>query len=267
MKRSAVIDMSAFIWDVTHFNINKPGYYNLMQVLPNLYEGLIKYKVPIIMRRQLINEISTYFPYDLIPRDYYAFELSTLTFFSQIFPFLKEYEAANNSHISSKPSLTKTHYKPSTNVEMRYLITYLHVDQVQTKKFLTFDIMWHDGKYLETHFTEKRVIETIICDEIELHENILKYFKKIFKHNPKHNANNLDDYISALSCYNDRLGDTTEAQKLLDKSIKYKESYYSFDSDHEVYVKFVRTNSNVYHGYDVQLSEEDLKKIRKTFNK
>jgi hypothetical protein len=267
MKRFAVIDISAFIWNVNHFRENKPDYYTLMEVLPNLYEGIIKYKIPVIMRQQLIDEIYTYFPYDLIPNEYYAFQLSTLTFFSQILPRLEGYPEYDNSAISSIPSLTKEHYKPSTNTEVRYLITHLHTNHLQLKNFLTFNIVWNYKKNLKTKSTIKREIETIICDDVQLHETILQKFKNLFVHNPKHNVYNSSDYNSPLSCYNERLGDTDKAQRLLDESIEYKGSYYCFDSENDVYVKFVCTINNIYHGYNVILSGVDLVNIRKTFNK
>lgn len=268
MTRSAVLDISAFIWDVNHFNTNKPKYFELMQVLPNLVEGLVKYKVPVVMRQQLMTEINAYFPYDLyIPNDYYSFQLLSLYFFTQISPYLIDYEANDNSIISSKPGLTKKHFNASTNTEIRYLVTHLHTDDAKIKIFLTFDIVWNYADHLETSNKNKKVIKTLICDNTKLHETILKYFRKIFEHNPKHNAIHSDDYISALSCYNERLGNTTNAQKLLDESVKYKDNYYCYDSDNKVYVKFVRTTDNIYHGYDVRLPEDDLIKIRKTFNK
>jgi hypothetical protein len=261
MHRLAVLDISTFIWDKNHYNQNKPEYYKLMKVLPDLYEGLIKEKIPVVLRGELSMEIFNYFPYDAIPKEYYDFENLTLQFFSNL--HMVTYPDHDDATISAIPELVKNHFSSSTKQEVRYLITHLYNDRPETKKMLVFSIFWNKNDKLTIRHKKSVEIETFLCDDPKKHKALFLSFKKIFEHNKKHdeyksgNKKYHGQIISPISCYNDRLKDINEAQKLLDEAKEYNGSFYNYDETNKTYVRFIGTRGNIYHGFNVTLSETE----------
>lgn len=271
MKQLALLDISALIWDIGHFEANKPAYYKVMETLPNLYTGIMNNKIPLLIKGSLLNEIQAYFPYNQIPNEFHSFQYATLYFLSNA--TIWEYPSNNDTTVSCTPDLVKAYFEQSTKTEVRCLITYLYSDISNCKRLLSFNIFYNSKKNLTLSNSHSVDIDTLMCDDIVAHESIINKFKKIFEHNGKHDAYKSSEHeyhgekISSLSCYNERIGNTKEAQALLDKAVEFKGALYSYDNKYKTYVKFVITGGNLYHGYDVLLSEDDLINLRKVYNK
>src|SRR5690606_25436029 len=142
-----------------------------------------------------------------------------------------------------------------------------------TKGVLSFKHLWSAPYSLTLESDDVIKIKVDLCDDPSVHEKVLSKFKKIFEHNPKHNKYKSSPHafhgekISRLSCYNDRKGDTTAAQNLIDRSVELKNHYYAYDLKNKTYVKFVKSRKNIFHGYDVIPAAPDLISLRAIFNK
>ncbi|HEY4324388.1 MAG TPA: hypothetical protein VGN20_10395 [Mucilaginibacter sp.] len=277
MKDIAVFDLAAFIWDRAHFDANTDEYYNLMEVMPELYVQLSNYRIPVAFREEVIDEIRLYFPYDKIPGKYYDFQNSTLRFLTNCKKI--DYPKDDLTKLTAKPELEKPFYEASTNLEVRSLITYLYKSGSGHHKILSLNFLWGKSKNLTLKDILTVDIESVICDDSKQHQSIAKSFKKIFVHHEKHNEHNSavdaataaeDESASPLSCYNERDGDTAAAQELLDKSVQIRnkgKGFFAHDVNNKTYVKFVATNGNIYHGFDIILEGDDLTDFKKIYYK
>ena len=277
MKDIAVFDIATFIWDRAHFETSTEEYYKLMEVMPELYSQLLSYRIPVAFRDEILDEIRLYFPYEIIPGEYYDFQNSTLTFLSSCKKI--DYPEENLTKLKAEPIMEKTFYESTTNSEIRSLITYLYKSGSEHHKILSFNFLWGEFKSLKLTELSSVDIESVICDDTEQHRLIAKSFKKIFVHHEKHNEHNSavdaataaeDESASPLSCYNERDGDTTAAQLLLDKSVQLRnkgKGFFAHDVINKTYVKFVPTNNNIYHGFDIVLKGDDLIDFKKIYPK
>ena len=230
MNQTIVFDISALIWDRTHFEVHEPEYYNVMKILPNLFTQILLNAIPVQLRGEFSLEIYTYFPYDIIPNDFYAFQTSALLFLSNC--KMVDYPSMDNVTVISEPNLVKHYYQDSIKEEVRYLITHLYKQNRDDQKILSFSLFWEGGNSLILRNGHEVSLKTILCDDQAQHETIIAGLKKVFEHNPKHNAfkSSIEEYrgvlISQLSCYNERIGDTSNAQKLLDNAVQYLDKGY-----------------------------------------
>lgn len=266
MRPYAVLDIATLIWDVDHFQANRPGYYTLMEQLPEVFDGILQKRIHVLLRGELSEEIYHYFPYRQLPNEYQGFQTSTMYFLSHA--NLVRFPGDDDPSVSCDPELLKEHYDDSTKQELRYLVSYLHQANTDNNKILSFRVCWGDAGDLELTNSHQLTIRTLLCDNPDEHPAILDSVRRIFEHNPKHNAYKAseDEYfgrrISGLSCYNERTGDSAEAQALLDKAFEYRGGLFSYDERHQTFVRFVPTGGNKYHAFDVELSEDDLINIR-----
>jgi len=271
MKQHAVLDISVFIWNEAHFHKYKSEYYKFMEILPGVYDGLLTYKVPVAVRPELIDEILGNFPYKNIPDHlYYDFQVRTLSFIGVI--NMVDYPDKNKTSITSLPNLVKDFFTASTKKEIRYLITHLYNQGPETHRILSAKLFWDPPRNLTLRDSKKVEIESMLFDNFAKNfGKLVDNFRKIFEHNSKHDqyksGHRFDKVISPLSCYNNRSKDKSVAQMLLDEALLYEGDYYNYDQDHQTYVKFVNTRANIFHGYDVQLSEYGEINLRKVFHK
>lgn len=267
MKYVAVLDISSFIWCQKDFEENKEKYFDLMGKLPDLYEQLLENKAAILLKEELYHEIIQFFPYNSMPNGYEIFERLTFDFLSKIYK-VHVYDSIDNSEIISNPNLVKEHFSKSTNEEVRYLITRIHSVQEPKNVFFTFEKLWEYESNLTTSLKETKFeYETVCSDDKNI---LIKYFekyKKKFEHNPKHDKYKTGAKESPLSCFNERTGDITKAQELLDKSYEDGNSSYYFDVENNVWVVFRNHEENKYHGFDENNREKIPAWIRKLMSK
>jgi hypothetical protein len=263
----AVLDMSAFIWDTNHFEVNKPDYYKLMVALPNILSEIKKNKISLVLRGELMQEIQFYFPYSSYPYNYYDYRRLTLSYLTNI--NLVDFPNTIGEEINCSPNIIKDFFSDTTQTEIKYLLKYLYSESNDNSRFLTFSIFWDEGGNLILSNGYSKEIKTFQCDNIGNHKKIIDSIKKIFDHNPKHNKYSSSNFayygkvISPLSCFNERHGDKTEAQKLLDEAIYFKGDFFNYDNINNTYVMFVYTEANIYHGFNIKPSTEDIALINK----
>ncbi|WP_445719942.1 hypothetical protein [Flavobacterium sp.] len=267
MKYVAVLDISSFIWCQKDFEENKEKYYDLMGKLPDLYDQLLENNAAILLKEELYYEIMQFFPYNSMPNGYEIFERLTFDFLSKICN-VHVYDSIDNSEITSYPNLVKEHFSKSTTDEVRYLITRIHSIQEPKNVFFTFEKLWEYESNLSTSLKDAKFeYETVCSDDKEV---LIKYFEKYkrkFEHNPKHDKYKTGLKESPLSCFNERTGDITKAQELLDKSYEHGNSFYYFDVENSVWVVFRNHEENRYHGFNQNDREKIPASIRKIMSK
>jgi len=280
MNFNTVLDISSIIWDEADYDTNKYQYYNLLSGISTLLVELEKKKPKILLRNELLKEITNAFPFDKIPNDFWAIGNQIYSFLGNIGSNITTYPNQIIPDITSIPNLIKAYYNDTTQNEVYYMISKIHSD-TNTNVYFTFNYLWGDSDTkLKTEVGEElREYETIISDKENELEDFFAKFKLIFEHHSKHDkkpnntkekweeADNKDRFVSRLSCYNGM--DNIRPQEILDKKyrMKFGDCYYSYDTENEVYVIFRFTRLNIYHGYDEYNIERIPKKVRKHFNK
>jgi len=265
MKLAAFIDTSSFIWDINHYEANRPSYYDLMLVLPNILEKLKLESIPVVMRHELFLEINAKFPFSLIPNAYKTFSTLTLRNLSNLKRI--DYSDYGSYTLICTPEFIKEHFENSTKNELKNLDSYIFNSNGIIHKLLTFGLFWGNNQSMTISNGNEVEVEVSICDDNLTHDSIVDSLKKKFEHNPKHNKYKSSNYsyynkvISPLTCYNERIGDTTEAQRLLDASVYYNGDFFNLDENNTIVI-FVHTLNNVFHGFNISPSENDIKKIK-----
>lgn len=270
MNNIAFLDISAFLWDEAHFHGNSAMYYPFVDNFQKMLDDMLVYKIPVWMRPQLISEIMNNFPYQITDQFFYDFQVSTLDFLSKV--NIHAYSPHLEDAPISIPEQIKNHYNDITKQELRYLLRELFILNDAEQKFVTFALCYQGQGNLVLEDGGVVSLLTYFYDDKEQQNWITSRFRRLFEHNKKHNRYKSGKYrhhgevISGISCYNDRLKDTTRAQQLLESAVLLRDHYYAHDGD-STYVKFVPTGDNVYHGFDVVLNEHDEKTLKRIFNK
>lgn len=258
MSYTAAIDISTFIWCKSDYEENKNHYYKLLVVAPVVYDQIKKFNLPILLRNELCESIMADFPYNMIREISYDFESLTLNFLTTInwFTYSENYD---NSFVSV-PKLAKEHFKESIKNETKSQIVHLFQNGKNPEhKFITYEYFFDSNSNLLVLNTQGNQVE-IDTLSYSTEEQIITYFEKFrrkFEHNPKHDMYKSGGLISPLSCYNEREGDKTKAQELLDKAIFHEGHYYNYDKENNVFVRFIRTSDFIYHGHNL-LEGDDL---------
>ena len=179
-----------------------------------------------------------------------------------------DYSDSNLCNLSCDPELLKEHFKKSTIDELMHLVNFIYHSNNTSCNFLTFGIFCPKGTSFAISNGGIKEIPIKFCDNQSDHNAIVLSLKKVFEHNPKHNKYKSSNYsyyekvISSLACYNERIKDTTEAQNLLDTSIYYNGDFFNCDKNQN-HVVFVHTLNNVFHGFNINLTEADSKIINR----
>ncbi len=265
MKFTAVIDVAAFIWDEHQFNIDETQFYSVIDSIPSILNFIIKERIPVAFRLELFDEVQSNFPYRFIPQKFSDFRKNTISQLTKL--KIIDYPNTNFTNLTCDPSLIRDHFSDSTQQELTHLISYLYSENESVQKLLTFSLFWQDNRNVIISNGNSKEVETELCDDKNRHREITNSLKKIFEHNPKHRqvARIVNGKkASALRCYNTGLKDTTKAQKILDSSVFVEGSFYGYDSDHETYVRFLKTEKNLFHGFEITPDSKLEEKIKKT---
>ncbi len=278
MDFNIVLDISSIIWDEANYNANKHKYYNLLSGVSTLMVKLEKEMPTILLRDELLIEMTNTFPSNKIPNEFWAIVNQVYSFLGRIRSSIITYSDHIIPDIVSIPNLIKAHYKDTTKNEIKYLISKIHSDTELQNIYFTFKYLWNGVDKLKTEVDgDAKEYETIISDNENELEDFFAKFKSIFEHYPKHDkmlyntkekweeAEDKDGFVSRLSCYNGE--DDVISQELLDNGLKSGECYYNYDSVNEVWVVFRCHLDNKYHGYDENNPEKIPNKVRKHFNK
>jgi hypothetical protein len=272
MIYTAAIDVSTFIWCRNDYNNNKHHYYNLLSIIPSLFDEITVLKIPLLLRNELYNLIVDEFPYGMADEISYEFSYLTLSFLSDNRNWFT-YSDCVDEGISSVPNIVKAHFSQNTQVETKHQICHLFNNgENPNHKFISFLYFYnHNKNLLLVKEKEQREVETFwYSSEAEINKFFDKYKIK-FKHHTKHRREGYYDYdrkeqVSPFSCYHNQ-GELA-AQELLDKAFFYEGHYYNFDLANNVFVRFIMTSAFVYHGHDLLDEGNNIpNQVKKKFNK
>ena len=270
MNFTAAIDVSTFIWSNDDFDAQRHNYYHLIRMMPSMFEQIEKCKMELLFRQYLYHLIMAEFPYIMvndISRDYGRL---TFAFFVNTVDNWRLYSKMDVELTSTRPPIIKKYYSHQIQAEIQCQIDHIFYHEEQIHKFITYSYFYNYDTNLTISDGQKRALEIeTLCYNSE--EGIAKFFddhKIKFEHNPKHNIYKAGGRISPLSCYNERLKDTTQAQQLLSSAVLLEGDYYNYDSDNSVYVVFVATGGTMFHGFDLSDEGENVPhSIKSKFNK
>jgi len=270
MKYKSVIDISSIIWNPEDYDSNTPEYFKLKGSIVTLIKSFKSEKPFIVLRTELLYELINGFPFNKMPNNFHEFGNIVYDFLASIPKSNRIIFAGKTFDISSLPDIVRAYFNDNTQLEANYLITYLHTDREVPNVYFTFQYLHGSSDALTTfpnsNKSAKEVIETILSDDAVRLETFFKKYKRIFEHNPKHHAGHEQgDYVSPLSCLK---GDNPSvAQKYLEEGISDGSRYYNFDLENNVYVVFLPTQDNIYHGHDEMDRNKIPSSIRRQFNR
>ena len=280
MDFNTIIDISSIIWDERDYNINAHHYFNLLSGVSDLLLKIENENSTILLRDELIVEMTNTFPANKIPNDFWAIVNQIYSFLGRNESNFISYPSETISDIVSIPNLIKEYYSNTVKKEVSYLISKIHSDNETENVYFTFEYLWKGTDKLKTEVDdESNVYETIISDNGNNLNNFFSKFVPIFEHNPKHDkayrktkemwrqSDDRDGFLSQLSCY---IGNNKKPQEILNDRYRKKIGgcYYGYDSDNDVYITFriSHINSNIYHGHDEYNIERIPNKVKKQFN-
>ncbi|MEQ9102243.1 MAG: hypothetical protein RIF36_00040 [Imperialibacter sp.] len=259
VKPNAVIDISALIWDKADFLSKQHNYYGLVANFPLLLSMLEKERLPVLLRNELIDEISLAFPWQEVPSIFNEFRTRLTLFLAKAGPRIVSFATIRLVNIKTIPEIKKGHFSRNTVNESEYLISKMHVSNDIETIYFTFAYLWSGVDKLATVDDDRtQEYTTVVCDN-----NLASFFESIrptFEHNKKHDKKpgndktgwkareSKDNFESRLSCYNGM--DNILPQKLLDASKEFGDRRYVYDQSNETYVVFMAHMDNKYHGFD-----------------
>lgn len=270
MSLMAAIDLSTFIWDQAEYDdfSRRKDYYRLISIAQAIYRRVEAQKISILFRSQLLGLINGHFPYNMtgnIAKDIgIDFQELTFSFLTKVtwIPY-----DDNVNLISSNPVLHRTFFNTDINSEVQNKICYLYNNISSEHKYIVFCLFYdYQGNLELTNGKGTIEVDTLCYNSEEDVNHFFDRYRIKFVHNPKHDEYNSGGAVSPLSCYNERSGDTSKAQALLDSAFHFQGNYYNFDNEHRVYVKFAKTKGFEYHGYDITTSGIPHE-VKKRFNK
>ena len=288
MQFNAVIDISSIIWQESDYNLNKHHYYNLLKSISLFLKKFKKEKPIVLIRDELLREMSISFPSSQIPNDFWYVTQQVYSFLADSESNFISYPSNITPNLVSIPNIVKPYYIKTVVSEVNYLLSKIHTDTENKNIFFTFEYLWENQGELKTQLeTTSKKYQTIITDrKLSADDDLTElddFFEKnklTFKHkSPKHDCSvsknrdawNVSDdkgnFESQLSCYCDN--DASIVQDILDKRCKTcfgNNSYYGYDSLNNVYVVFRITLNNIYHAYDMYDIERVPQEVKKEFN-
>lgn len=270
MSFTAAIDISTFIWCEEDFKANKNQYIALKSLAPSVYTQIRELNLSILLRDELYNSIINEFPYNMVKEIGYEFQKLTLEFLTDTFPNWMLYEENNNKSIETTPQITKQHFSNNIQVESHSQKNHLYKNhQNPDHKYIAYNYFFNSTNNLVLISGENNIeVETLRFSTEEEINHFFDQYKIKFRHNPKHDRYKSGGKISPLSCYNERTGDTSKAQELLEKAYKVENDYYYLDEENNVYVQFVSSNDGTYHGFDISDEKDNVpSKIKAKFNR
>jgi hypothetical protein len=243
-----------------------------MEVLPFVFGEIRKNGIKVLLRNDVFELIQSDFPYKIVDIYNHDFIWKTLSFLSEV--SWMNYAANYSQNLHTKPEIVKDYFNQPIKNEVSYQVKHLSNQIKPENKFLTYRYFWNNdddltiSKSVGGEISEIIVIETLIYNNLQDIEAFFAKQKNRFEHNPKHDKYKAKGNISPLRCYNERTGDKTQAQKLLETSILLNGDYYNYDENNNVYVVFVITVNKLYHGFDLSDEGENVPvEIKNRFNK
>jgi hypothetical protein len=272
MSFTAAIDISTFIWCEQDFKANKNQYIVLRSLMPNLFTQIKDMRLPILFRENLQQLILTKFPFQTIEEKEIGYDFYRLTYEFLIDTFSNWVIFVENTDntIYSAPVIKKTHFSDNIQEETQSQICHMfHNNQNTEHKFIAYNYFFNSRSNLVLNKGDENVeIDTL---RYNCMEEIVAFFEKYkikFRHNPKHDRYKSGGIVSPLSCYNDRIGDITAAQDLLEKSVQIGDDFFWYDEPNNVYVQFVPSNDGTFHGFDISDEQMNVPStIKNRFNK
>lgn len=271
MEAKVVLDISAVVWDEQDFNTNQTQYFllaNEFVIFLQAFESCNQ--LLFVARNELLNEIRGQFPYS-IPNS-----AQLITFKRRALQFLSNkrtlsYNLANNLSINSMPDICHSYFSDTLKFEVKYLLSEMH--NSENCIFCTFSSRWSATNKLETINSTTKEHYTVIHGNGNqtIQDFYNNTFRNIFEHNSKHDSSKGVYYVGTekvnpLSCYNERIADTTTPQNLLDNAIQFNHKFYNYDTVNQIFVCFKNHQDNKYHGYDEDINNIPPQ-IRNTFHK
>ena len=270
MNYKSIIDISSIIWNPEDYDNNTSEYFKLKDSIINLLKSLKREKPFIVLRTELLVELISGFPFNKMPAHFYEFGNIVYEFLASIPEANRVLFIGTDSDLHSLPDIVKNYFNENTQLEASYLISYLHTERDISNAYFTFQYLHGSRDSLVTfpnsNHGAKLNTETIFADDTVAIETFFKKYRRIFQQSPKHHAGKEQgDFISPLSCFKDN--DPTVAQKYLEQGIRDGGRYYNFDIENNVYIVFMPTHGNIYHGYDEADRNKVPSAIRRKFNK
>jgi len=272
MEAKVILDISSIVWDVNNFNTNKSLYYTLKSEVFLFIQAFERCNnLKFVARKELLDSIRTSFPYNIC-NEHKMFDFQRL-----VLHFLStkrniSYTKSNNSGTYSVPNICCNYFSQDLQTEIGYLITEIH-NSSNNHIFCTFSTCWQNNTDLQTNYGDSRTHHTVIHENTKptIYDYYLNNIRNIFEHNSKHDSNKgihweNGELVYPLSCYNERVKDTTIPQKLLDDAIQYENEYYIYNTNNNTYVCFKWHKDNKYHGHDEDINNVP-RKIREEFHK
>ncbi len=278
---NVAIDISSIIWDKEYFEQDKTSYCQLANEVLEFIDIFEQVNAQFVMRQELLDEILSSFPFELMSNIPYfkEFRTNVYKFFSKTSDII-DYENVINSELITIPNILLPHFSETATTEYKYLIREMHTTDNHII-FCTFSSIWvNDNNNLKTKCSSiEKEYNTIIHPKENI-ETYINLSKKQFEHNSKHDSckgvyyDDKGNKINPLSCYDERKKDIKNPQQLLDNAKLFGNNFYNYDVVNRTFVCFKSHSDKKYHGYD--LYDEDitddalrivLQKIRKEFHK
>jgi hypothetical protein len=273
MSFTSVLDISSIIWDAADYEKNKNRYFDLIDNLPNLFDGITENRARVLLRNELYDEMVNGFPLDKLQGEFRGLAERIYLFLTEIAPQIISFPAALSPPVTSVPNLVKEYYNDTTKEEVAFLLSRIHSGKEVGLTFFTFSYFWTGhGKALQTVEANGNSVEyeTIVSDNGSELVRFLENLRRIFEHNPKHDRvlghrMHRGEPVYPLSCF-DGVNNAVP-QALLEEGILVGTEYYNYDEENEVYIVFKNHERNLYHGHDEPRLNKISDHIKKHFNK
>jgi len=253
MTSTLIIDPSLFIWDINHFNGNKPKYYQFISdfmdsielISDNNYlvfitEGLALLQIDKLPTEIINEELGE--PHDFITILY--------SFLSRILSGCDSTALDRLYEINHEPKVHIYHNEAIIDHEID--LTFIKVNEnTDAMTFLTHECFWaHDAKtiLLKSDYRDNPL--EIVINVQELHA-LINRTKRIFENSPKHMRGGCGSLLELSS---------EAAQACLDFAIAIggnSHALYSFyiNNGNKIYLEFRPHHTNRYHGYPIDEKE------------
>ena len=258
------VDIASFVWDREDYNLDSYSYWDMIEYKICLIDMLTKSNSKQLLRNELIEKIWVEFPYSETPTSTRDYTSRVLLYMSKT--NFVQYSDNVIQELISMPNQSKNHYSEDINNELQYLLSEIY-SNIDNRFYLSFEKVWaSDATNLELkNNNTNKLIHTLVINSCNDVEGFFDSYIPKFEHNPKHTRIKPVEYASPLSCYDG--ADTSIPQKLLSTGVFYKDKYYNYDRDNNVWVIFRNHTNNLYHGYD-ESNENDIPNyVKKKLNR
>lgn len=182
---SAVIDVSAILWNPGEFDHDLEKYYQISGSLSSLMDRLVREEVIYLLRNELLEELCNGFPLKDLPFDFSDLGIAVYDFLGKIGNRIVTYEGKSGK-IKSVPNLVKEHYSEIVRTEMSYLLRKIHSKEIYIAYF-THTLLHGCTDPLQTVGDRRnKEHETVFFDEEETVERYFLQFKRVYRPSPKH---------------------------------------------------------------------------------